>query len=521
MTKKLFKKLPSRTAIFTILGGAFLCIALLLSSCDHFMEGAKTSEALEKVIAYANTPAYKILVEADKDSGIITKPAAGEADVKETDIFNLAFNAESDHQFIRWEVYDAATGNEIKDNPYLKIENPDMIDTTCTVLALPKDEKIKLAVRAVAAQRPQVLLSRPGFTEEGTKRNARIQALFTTKDMDENCIYYTEQEMNDLKKQLGLTDTNFLQGNTRDCKDRYYGYIKDDKKYFKNIQITSNFDKDSSKYWAINHFYDPHWEEDDLGSRLVIYTMNPPPKEESTIYVTLSKNFCYYFDDVPVKLKEPEVWIYKTQVKDDTNPTFSRSIRHYIDNKDVMQFKDSSSEEYKSLPKTKANIVENSSTYGMPKITDPQNHPNYPDTIPVCSERDYIMLRLNISASDRGGSGLKDEFSICCFKAGGAWADLGYQDAIYNYPYLYYGPDEDPKSDEYIGTTMLEESFYYEGWDDIEEWSDEYAYILPREGILAQSGIFCFILATFDNYGNSNMSRFQDEPPDLFWIELQ
>ena len=149
MTKKLLNNSPSREAI---LGGALLCIVLLFCSCDNFLKGSKNREALERLIEYANTEKYKIKVEAPKGSGIVTKPAAGQAEVKPSDVFDLSFSSESDSQFLKWEVYNLITGELLTDNAYLKIENPLMIDTSCTFIQEPEDETFQRAYRQPVLQ---------------------------------------------------------------------------------------------------------------------------------------------------------------------------------------------------------------------------------------------------------------------------------------------------------------------------------------------------------------------------------
>ena len=52
----------------------------------------RNESKVKKKIEYNNTAPYLIFVDAQKNTGIITKPAGGEVDVKPSDIFNLSFN---------------------------------------------------------------------------------------------------------------------------------------------------------------------------------------------------------------------------------------------------------------------------------------------------------------------------------------------------------------------------------------------------------------------------------------------
>ena len=277
-----------------------LSILFLFCSCDNFLKGAKTREALQKTIDYANADKYQIKVNSQKGSGIVTKPAAGEALVRVSDIFNLSFNAESDSQFLKWEVYNEVNGDLIQDDLYLQIENPLMIDTTCTFVKDPEDENIQLAIRAVTAKRPRIIRVTPVDQETGVPRNSPVRISFDKFNMDPDCIYYTEEELQSLKTELGLTDSDLLQGDLKLCEGRYYGYKKGEKRYFKNIDITNSKYDGSS---LTKYFYDPYWEKEpnDLGgSTLVIQTTNPPPPKDVVVYVTLAKDFCYFEENIAV-----------------------------------------------------------------------------------------------------------------------------------------------------------------------------------------------------------------------------
>jgi hypothetical protein len=157
--------------------------------------------------------------------------------------------------------------------------------------------------------------------------------------MDPNCIYYTEEEMKELKETLNLQDNDFLQGDETLCGGRYYGYKKNGNKFFKNIQIINSnvSDENMAKY-----FFDPYWTKEPNaigGSTLVIQTAYPPPPKGETLYVSLNKNFCYYKDGIQVKLLETKAWTYKIALtSNDKTPPKSVSnadkiIKVKVDNK--------------------------------------------------------------------------------------------------------------------------------------------------------------------------------------------
>ncbi len=451
-----------------------LFIALTFTSCDNFLNGNNIRQQLEKQIEYNNTEPYTVYVDAQKDTGIITKPAGGEADLKPGDTFNLSFNPDTSYQFIKWQVYDAATGETIDNDTYLKIEEPDKIDTTCTFVNIPENEDIELAIYAVVAKRPQIFLSKPTYQETGSPAFSDIQVFFDQFNMDPNCIYYTEEEMKELKETLNLQDSDFLQGDETLCGGRYYGYKKNGNKFFKNIQIINSnvSDENMAKY-----FFDPYWTKEPNaigGSTLVIQTAYPPPPKGETLYVSLNKNFCYYKDGIQVKLLETKAWTYKIALtSNDKTPPKSVSkaydaIRVKIDN------------EYTLLPISK----------------NPQTLP--PKTIPEVSAS-VITLSFRFEATDEGGSGLANRFRLC---------------------YENLNPDDLNDADT-LGAPPIEFPYF-----NITEnqayttFSEE--YLVARTKYVSDDSPTCFSIEVIDNDGNAAKvtDTASDEPPILyFWIK--
>ena len=434
------------------------------------MKAKGTAEVIEQAIEYANAGKYQIKVESEKGCGIVTKPAAGEALVKPSDIFNLSFSSESDSQFLKWEAYNAITDETLEDETYLKIENPLMIDTTCTFVKDPEDENIVLAVRAVTAKRPRVIRATPVDQETGVPRNSPVRISFDKFNMDPECIYYTEEEMQALKTELGLKDSDFLQGDNEHCNGRYYGYKKDDKRFFKNIQIGSSPVSGSS---LTKYFYDPYWDNDlnDMGgSTLVIQTTNPPPPKNVVVYVTLAKDFCYFEENTAVTLREATTISYKTMYDKEKQapeifvPKDSQNNNDY----NVIKYKNSNGE-FVALPYT----------------TNPDIVPN---NIPVCDDINYITMSFSFSATDTGGSGIANRFRL-------RWENEE------DYPYV-----EIP----YLNVTS--DTAYT-------QWSEE--YIIPRSICLSTSGIYCFTLRAIDNDGNSALLRHEKYYSTVyFWLKL-
>ena len=476
MTKKNLQPCsPSKKVFITILGGSFLCIAFLLSSCDNFLKGSKNRDALERLIEYANIEKYQIKIEAQKGSGIVTKPAAGQAEVKPSDVFDLSFSSESDSQFLKWEVYNLITGELLTDNAYLKIENPLMIDTSCTFIQEPEDENIVLAIRAVTAKRPRIIRATPIDQETGVPRNSTVRILFDKYNMESDCIYYTQEEMQTLKTQLGLQDSDFLQGDNVNCKGKYYGYKKGEKRFFKNLQIVSSPVSGSS---LTKYFFDPHWEtepNDMGGSTLVIQTTNPPPPKNVVVYVTLEKDFCYLEDDIAVTLREATTISYKTMYDNETKEPEIFAPKDSQNNNDynVIKYKNSDNE-YEILP---FNTDKNS-----PMII-----------LPECTNQQYFILSFSFHAKDQGGSSISKSFRLCCENP-----DLPDGESFappVELPYISYTTEE--------------------GYVD---WSEE--YIIPRTKYFKSNKKYCFSLEAMDNDGNACKLKDDQGHVLYFWLNL-
>ncbi len=125
---------------------------LALVSCDNFLKGAETKDLLDKAIAYANSPYYKLYVMADQNSGVIKKPVTGELVQRATDVFELKFEPANDYTFMRWEASSASLpeGESIKD--YIEFEDSGNPETTATF----KKELDGIVITAVCPHLPFV-----------------------------------------------------------------------------------------------------------------------------------------------------------------------------------------------------------------------------------------------------------------------------------------------------------------------------------------------------------------------------
>lgn len=457
------------TALFT---------AIFFTSCENFLKAKDIQEQIQKQIEYNNTEPYAVYVDAQKDTGIITKPAGGEADVRPTDTFNLSFNCDTSYQFIKWQAYDAATGENIDNDTYLKIDEPQQIDTTCTFLKIPDNPDIELAIYAVVAKRPQIFLSKPTYQETGAPAYTDIQVFFDQFNMDPDCIYYTEEEMQELKDTLHLKDSDFLKGNETLCGGRYYGYQKKGNKYFKNIQIV-NYDNPSEN--MAKYFTEPYWEKEPNvigGSTLVIQTGNPLPPNGVTLYVSLGENFSYYIDGIQVKLVETKAWPYKIfeSGNDNIDPT-------------IILPKNEQNKEIYNIVKVKIGDNFIDLPYNTNKDSAPQN-------LPVVSEAN-ITMSFCFEATDEGGSCIANRFRLCCENPTNSYGQTTVPPI--ELPYLYI-------------TGKLAST----------KWSDE--YIVPKTAYMisgSSSTKRCFSVEVSDNDNNLKKLQKSDGSILYFWIDWQ
>lgn len=239
-------------------------------------------------------------------------PSKGTYTCTQSYTYQLAFEPDTDYEFIKWEIYDSVTGEAIPNGLYLEIADLRNENTTIVLNQAPADPELKITVRPVVTERPQILSNSPLYSSEGVYKDSRIQIVFDY-DIDESCIYYTEEEMKTM-----LADKTADQGLFQETKDGntvYYGYKKNNKTFFKNILI-----KDNQKGTNYNDkFKHPEFKSPRI---LTISTDSKHPLPDfAEVLVTAEKNFSYTLDNKPVSLAGNKKWIYLTNKKtDDISP---------------------------------------------------------------------------------------------------------------------------------------------------------------------------------------------------------
>ncbi|HAC32742.1 MAG TPA: hypothetical protein DCF70_08980, partial [Treponema sp.] len=219
--------------------------------------------------------------------------------------YSVSFSPDEEYyEFIRWELYDINTGEEIPNETYVTLKDPTQPSTSYEVTKVP-DTGIELALRPVVAERPQIISNTP--QNSGILKDSSIQVLFD-RDMDENSIYYSDDERKSLIAKVG--EENLLSSDKREGK--YYGYIKDGLTYYKNISLINKKTGENLN----DKFKEPVFEN---ASTLTIAASKEKGKiidDYTQVLVTLEKDFFYSekIDETtskPVTLRGIVKWAYQ------------------------------------------------------------------------------------------------------------------------------------------------------------------------------------------------------------------
>lgn len=231
--------------------------------------------------------------------------------------YSISFEPDTDYEFIRWQIYDKSKNseNEIENGTYITLADAENESTTYTLTALPENDSVQLAIRAVIAERPQILSYSPIFTDEGTRKDTAIQVVFDY-DMDESSIYYTKEEIISLNES-GIAYTAFLPEVTEDeisetgTLKKHYGYKTNGEVFYKNIFITDN-ETGANRNSCFNA---PVFDS----KRILTISANKTKllPSYSIPLVTLDKNFCYKVDGKKVSMAGSKKWIYQVNKETD------------------------------------------------------------------------------------------------------------------------------------------------------------------------------------------------------------
>ena len=295
---------------------ALILLTLTLTSCDQFLSGSDFKSKLEKDISYAQSPSFTILVKPEKGSGTVVKPAMEETVQKVTDTFAIQFDASTGYDFICWkaESQSLKEGEDIDD--YLCIENKNSSETSVTFLK----ELSDIIIKPVVAKRAQIISWSPALSSVFSLRDSPITVVFD-RSMNENSIYFTDEEKSELKERLSLKETDFLTSGTHT-----YAYKKDQNIFFKNILISDAGESiNMNKYFTVPVF------NADCTSLFIDVDLENLPPEFTQIAVTIERDFFYTAEEngstKDISLSQEKKWLYSvSNEKDDAAPEIIRAL---------------------------------------------------------------------------------------------------------------------------------------------------------------------------------------------------
>ena len=174
---------------------------------------------------------------------------------------------------------------------------------------------MKLCLVPVVAARPQILSYSPILAGDLSVKDTTIQVIFD-HEMDNESIYYTDDELKTLMNELSITDiadANLLHSTINEV-ERYYGYKKEGKTFFKNISITNDRTGEN-----LNHcFTKPYFET----KRILVILANTTslPSDYAQLQINIEKEFFYYSqNNKPVAMAGSKKWIYQVNNKTDSD----------------------------------------------------------------------------------------------------------------------------------------------------------------------------------------------------------
>ena len=256
-------------------------------------------------------------------------PAKGIYNTKEKVYSSISFDPDGDYEFIRWQIYDITTDNELNNADYITIKDPKSKNTSYALVKVPdpdnvEEKNIQLGIRPVVHERPQILSYSPMYNATGTFIDTSIQVMFDY-DMDERSIYYTSKELTELRNKLEIAeDENWFYDSSnnpirgllyfdKNEERKYYGYWDESGSYFKNITIKNNTTETSLNEYFENPSFDTPRT---LSIRAKQYNL---PPAYTQIAVTIERDFFYLepVENKEITLNSSKKWIYQVNASED------------------------------------------------------------------------------------------------------------------------------------------------------------------------------------------------------------
>ena len=304
-------------------GAVLLCAVLsLFISCENFLKAEEVSKEVKNFIEYSNSSSYTIKVNSKNGTGFVQSPAGGETTKKVSDVFNVTFNTDDDYEFIEWKIIDSVSKTQFNNGEYLEIDNLSQESATCTFVKAPA-AGMQLSLVPVVAERPRIIDKTPAPGETNAYRDSVIQIMFD-HDMSEKSLYYTQNEISELKLEYNLDDNAFLKNSSYvpDPNDpessNYYGYTitngTNEEQFYKIISVVdyNNGRKSILKYFGAPTFQTPDTLVIPIGEGQLLPT-------NIQIYAILKKDVAYEQTKL-VCQKDDTPWTFFVGNKTDDNP---------------------------------------------------------------------------------------------------------------------------------------------------------------------------------------------------------
>ncbi len=242
-----------------------------------------------------------------------------EAEYKEGTILKLSINPSPGYGFTHWIVM--VGDKQDTTGQYVSIDNPVNTVTDATFVRRPDNKDEIIYIIPVCNERPAIISTSPNYSDDGVCRDSRIKVIFDTP-MDEGSIYFTTPEI----KALG-PDIQTIASSSDD--NKIYGYWRDGKKYYKNIDIRDL----STGASLLEYFGEPKFNRPEM---LVIPTLGDKSIPVYTeLLVTISSNFSAKTNDnYSITLDGKTIWNYLVNnKKDESAPTWTLDRGAGVENK--------------------------------------------------------------------------------------------------------------------------------------------------------------------------------------------
>lgn len=259
----------------------FFAASILFVSCSNFFQAEEVKNAIKAAREYDKAPSYVIKINSPIGSGVIKSPASGEVTKKVTDAFTVSFGAYDEYEFIEWKIIDSNTRKEYQNGEFLSLDSVSQESTTCTFVKAP-EQNMQLSLVALVASRPWVFNKAPLSGDNGAYKNAPIEITFN-HEMASESLYYSDEEMGELKYEFGLENSNFLE----DGSSNYYGYVKDGQTFYKVISVIDQ----NTKISLLDNYGPPYLKASDSATLVIPNTK--PLTYGTYVLATVKKEVAY------------------------------------------------------------------------------------------------------------------------------------------------------------------------------------------------------------------------------------